>query len=149
MARERTADDHVLALLARSAVALTSAQIADDLKWSKQMACKVLQRLALEQRIELIPGEKGGCAGRPAAKYMLRTPQERPGTPPRPRLSRDTIVITPSNREARVLHHRRDGFVEIEYLDGPRTDARTAIHEQLVRPIQPGRARPAPVLLTT
>jgi hypothetical protein len=149
MARERTADDNVLALLARSSVPLARAQICAELGWTKQMASKVLLRLVQDERVDVTPGVSDGSAVRPAAKYSIKLRQERAGTPPKPRFERDTICITPSNREARVLHHRRDGFVEIEYLDGPRTDARTAIHEDLLRAIQPGRARPAPVLVTT
>lgn len=143
------ADEKVLNLLRGSVLPLERGQMARELGWSKVRVGRVLLRL-IQLHLVIAVEQRTDTGGRPAAKFVLRPAEDRPaGFPPKPRFERDTIVITPSNREARVLVHRRDGFVEIEYLDGPRTDARTAIHEDLLRAIQPGRARPSPVLVTT
>lgn len=144
MARERTADDLVLALLARSAVPLGRAQIAESLGWEKSMVSKVLARL--QDRLEVTPGATTGATGRPSAKFSLKQPETaKAGMPPPLRYETDTYVLTPSNRVARVLLHRRDGWVEIEFLDGPRSTARTTLHASYLKPFQHGRERPAPV----
>ena len=65
-----------------------------------------------------------------------------------PRLPRDTIVITPTNREARVTRSLGDGYVEFEYLHERRKDARLGkCKATLLRPFIAGRGRPEPVRL--
>lgn len=147
MARERTADDQVLALLARTATPLERSQIAELLGWTKQMAAKTLMHLMELELLEVTPGQANGSSGRPSSKFALKAQSSQPAGHPAPavRFETDTFVITPLDREARVVLHRRDGFVEIEYLDGPRASARGILHCSQLRAFQPGRARPTPV----
>jgi hypothetical protein len=146
VARERTADDQVLALLAQTSLPLERAQIASSLGWEKSMVGKVLLRLVQQDRLDVTQGEANGASGRPSAKFALKSSSPQPAGHPTPALKfeTDTFVVTPADREARVVLHRCDGFVEIEYLDGPRSDARGYIRADYLRPFQPGRARPAP-----
>jgi hypothetical protein len=148
VARERTADDQVLALLARTSLPLERAEIEQLLGWTKSMAGKVLLRLVLMHRLEVTLSESTGLAGRPRAKYSLKTAESpadpAAGVPLEVRFEKDTVVVTPLDREARVVLHRRDGFVELEYLDGPRSSARAILHASRLRAFQPGRARPLP-----
>jgi hypothetical protein len=148
MARERTADDEVLGLLARSALPLERSEIANALGWGKSMVSRVLQRLMRLEKIDALPGSQTGEAGRPSEKFTLKDAKKEAtplGVPLVPRFEPDTYVITPTAREARVILHRRDGFVEIEYLDGPRGIARTVVHATNLRAFQPGRDKPDPV----
>lgn len=144
MARERTADDQVLALLARHPLPLPAAEIANELGWERSMISKILRRLS--GQLDVTEDRSGH--GRPTLKYTIRQPETgRAGMPPpAPRFEADTIVVTPSGREARVVLHRRDGYVEIGYLDGPRSESLACLKADLLRAFQPGRERPIPVV---
>lgn len=144
MARERTAEDQALAVLARSAVPLSASDIAGQLRWGRSMINKILARLADRLHITREPAD--GSGGRPACKYALKeAPASMPAAPATPRFEPDTIVITPLDREARVKLHRRDGWVEFVYLDGDRRESE--LPARLLRAFQPGRERPKPVRL--
>lgn len=152
MARGRTADDDALAVLATSALPLAVQEVAERLRWGKSMAAKVLTRLAAAGRIELIPGAPNG-GGRPSAKFSLKNEVSSMSVTPAPILMRrfeeGTIVVTPSNNEARVILHRRDNWVEVEFLAGAMRGGRVTLHAMYLRAIQPGRERPAPVRIKT
>lgn len=148
MARERTADDLVLALLARTAMPMERAEIEQALGWSKSMAGKVLLRLVQLHKVDMKPGEASGESGRPSAKFSLKDALVLPdlalGIPLERRYEPNDVVVTPADRDARVVLHRRDGWVELEYLDGPRSQSRTCLHVSNLKPYQAGRARPTP-----
>lgn len=143
MARERTAEDQALAVLAQSAVPLLASDIASRLRWGKSMISKVLARLG--ERLHITRDATDGSGGRPALKYSLRRPDAEPrlGVPQLPRFETDTFVITPLDREARVKLHRRDGYVEFVYIDKPVSEG--CLPARLLRAFQPGRERPKPV----
>lgn len=141
MARERTAEDQALALLARSALPLSAADVGRELGWGKQMVSKVLSRIL--NRLHITRDHANGAGGRPAMKYALKQAEARaPGLPPELRFETDTYVITPLDREARVKLHRRDGYVEFVYIDKPISEG--CLPARLLRAFQPGRARPKP-----
>jgi hypothetical protein len=149
VARERTADDLVLALLARTAMPMERAEIEQALGWSKPMAAKVLLRLVQLHKVDMKAGEASGTSGRPSAKFSLKDaaavlPDLALGIPLERRYEPDDVVVTPSDRDARVVLHRRDGWVELEYLDGPRSQSRSCLHAPTLKPYQAGRARPTP-----
>lgn len=151
MRQERTADDKVLALFARLGKPLERSEIAKELGWNKQRAAQVLLRLAQEQKVVVTPGEiRAGEAGRPPALYSL--PGSEPVVPLNSRrpiiFQADTVVVTPSGREARVIrmNQAQPEFVDIEYMyvrlgHEPRATVKAA----LLRAFQAGRERPEPV----
>jgi predicted ArsR family transcriptional regulator len=150
MKPERTADDKVLALLARLGRALEYMEVAKELNWSRRRASQVLLRLALDHKLVVIPGQARdqGEAGRPPALYAL--PQHAPTTQPNVAhavliFPPDTIVVTPLDREARVI--RQDGeLVTIEYRHVRLGEEPTAtVRAKLLRAYQAGRERPEPM----
>jgi hypothetical protein len=146
----RTADDKVLALLARVARPLERGEIAEHLGWSKQRVGTVVLRLAQEETPRVVitvgeskPGEEGG---RPPALYSLPGMEPfKAGDVTLPYYEPHTAVVTPSGREARVVRMCGD-FVEIEYVEVRLGhEPRTTVHASLLRAYQPGRERPDPV----
>ena len=150
----RTADDKVLALLARVGRPLERGEIADELGWTKQRAAAVLYRLVEDQHIGVSPGTADRTTprgGRPPSLYALPGMEPvKQGEQRGPYFQPDTIVVTPSGREARVIAMKPDGFCEIEYrVVRLGHDPRVTIKARLLREIQAGRERPEPVRIAT
>ncbi len=85
---------------------------------------------------------------------LFSLPGEEPAKPKAearsPYFEPNTIVVTPSGREARVIAMRPDSFVEIEYLQVRiGHEPRTTVHASLLRAFQAGRERPDPVRITS
>lgn len=143
--RTRTADDKVLALLARMPAPLAITEIGAALAWTQQRARVVVLGLARAGQVVRIPEYHGGAVGRPSDAFALPRMVPQPGDPRARMLERDTVVITPSGEEARIMGMRGRHHHEVEYLTGPERFQRAVIHRTLLREIQPGRARPEPV----
>lgn len=149
----RTSDDKVLALLARVARPLERGEIAELLGWSKQRVGAVLSRLVPDERVVATAGTKSAAenGGRPPSLYSLRGMEPaRPSAPSAPYFEPKTVVLTPSEREARVIGMRPGGFVEIEYLHVRiGHEPRATVHATLLRAFQAGREKPLPVRIAT
>lgn len=152
MRQERTADEKLLELLAREGRALERSEISRALGWNKQRAAQVLLRLLHDKKVVAIPGEpRPSEPGRPPALYAL--PQHAPAAaapsamqPKRIIFVPDTIVVTPLDREARVVAMKPGDYVEIDYLRVRLgEESRTVMHASLLRAYQAGRERPDPV----
>lgn len=145
MPQPRSADDKFLALLGRMPAPMETPDIAEALCWSRQNVQLVGSRLERAEKVVRTKGARDGDVGRPSDAWAL------PGTIPtaaeeRPLpIQKDTIVVTPSGEEARVVGMRGRAFVEFEYVTGPERFQRGTLHVKLLRPFQPGRERPEPV----
>jgi hypothetical protein len=150
----RTADDKVVALLARSGRPLERIEIAAELGWTKQRAAAVLYRLVQDAVVGITAGTQDKTAprnGRPPSLYFLPGMEPvKQGEQPGPFFQPYTIVVTPSGREARVIAMQPGGFCEIEYrVVRIGYDPRVTIKARLLREIQPGRERPEPVRIAS
>lgn len=144
MKRGRSSDDKLLALLARMPAPMELAEICKALAWSRQHGRVVALRLVCEHRVVWISAERSGLVGRPSHAFHL--PGALPPAGARPRaLEPLTIVVTPTNEEARVIGMRGRSHAELEYITGPERTQRAVIHLALLRAFQPGRERPEPV----
>lgn len=144
MKRTRTSDDKFLALLARMPAPMELAEICTALAWSRQHARQVALRLAREGSVVKFDAASSGTVGRPSDAFAL------PGAMPLPgarlkALEPHTVVVTPTNEEARVIGMRGRSHAELEYITGPERFQRAVIHLVLLRAFQPGRERPEPV----
>jgi hypothetical protein len=150
MRQPRTADDKVLALFARVPLPISAADVSAALNWSRQRAAEILGRLVKLKSIVELPGarnsEKRGRTPAlftvPGAPLPPRAPR-----PPVPEFAPDTYVVVPSGYEARVIGMVGRSYAEFEYITGPEKFQRGTLHISLLRPFQPGRARPEPVRL--
>lgn len=145
MRRERTSDDKFLALLARMPGPLELTDACEQLSWSRQRGGQVSARLVDEGRIIRIDSRRDGMTGRPSASFALPNALPPPGAGHPTTFEPHTYVLTPSGQEARVIGMRGRSYAEFEYVSGPERFQRGVLHITLLRPFQPGRARPAPV----
>lgn len=145
MAAARTADDKFLALLALEPSPMGTTDIAEKLAWSRQNVRSVGARLEREGRVERVKGEGDGTTGRPADAWALAGTGGKLAVVSLKKLKEDTIVVTPSGEEARVIGPAGRSFVEFEYITGPERFQRGTLHISLLREFQPGRGRPDPV----
>ena len=128
-------------LLEEAADPLDLSEIASELRIARVDALCAIRHLMDDGRVARVwrPDRRSRLGGEAPEAFMLRMPDDA-------HLARDTIVVTPTNREARILRSIGDGFVEFEYLDEPvKADARGFCKASLLLPFLPGRARPAPV----
>lgn len=139
----RSADERVMALLEHSPTALGSGEVARVLQWSRQRARDVLLRLAADRRIERVGQERRLGTGRPCDVYTMPGRSVLP-PPASQRLEPDTVVETPSGRQARVIRQQEE-FVELEVFAASGEDRYVELHVSLVRPFKPGQPRPNPV----
>lgn len=146
MTRERSGDDKFLALLARMPGAMELTEICEALSWSRQRGAQVAMRLVDEGRIVRIDAKSNGAMGRPSHAFRLPSALPVAGAPAL--LEPHTYVLTPSDQEARVIGMRGRSYAEFEYVTGPERFQRGVLHISLLRPFQPGRARPAPARIT-
>lgn len=150
MPRNRTAEDQVLALLARVGSPLEREEIAELLSWSRQRAGAVLREIPPE-RMTVTEGAARDRPGRRPRLFSL--PGMEPAKPApdarAPHFEPYTIVVAPSGREARVIAMRANGFAEIEYLHvRAGEEPRATVRAKLLREIQAGRERPDPFRVT-
>jgi len=133
--------DRVVSLLAAAPHPMTQGELAVAFGWSKQRAAFVIAALLEAGRVIALVLPLNGHAGRPTAAYTT------PARSPVPAWAHpDTVVVTPNDHEARILRALTSGHLELELLGvRPRSSALVTLHSRLVRPIQPGRERPAPV----
>lgn len=145
MPAPRTADDKFLALLARMPAPMDTMDIVAALCWSRQNVRAVGARLERAEKVVRVKGECDGTTGRPADMWALAGTVEKRSVVGPKAIAPDTIVVTPSGEEARVIGMRGKAFVEFEYITGPERFQRGTLHVALLREFQPGRARPEPV----
>lgn len=145
MKRERSSDDKFLALLARMPGPMDLNEICDELAWSRQRGAQVAHRLVKDRKVIQVEGRRNGHIGRPSLSFVLPGALPPSGAPQRAQLEPNTYVLTPTGQEARVIGMRGRAFAEFEYVTGPERFQRGTLHISLLRPFQPGRARPAPV----
>lgn len=143
MPAARTADDKFLALLARMPAPMETVDIAQALGWSTRNVLLVASRLEDVGKVVRTRGE-AGANGRPQAQFSLPGALS-PGTPKLMPLAPDTVVVTPTGEEARVIGMKGRSFCEFEYVTGPERFQRGTLHIALLRAFQPGRERPEPV----
>lgn len=140
-----TAADRVVDLLAAAPGPMRRNEIAAALCWTRQRAATVLEPMVEDGRLVWTIDCRGASAGRPGYLYTLAS---RSVVPPalRQALKPDTIVLTPTDREARMIRLGLDGFADVELLGvKPRCNAFATLFYTLLRAFQPGRARPEPV----
>ncbi len=145
MPRTRTADDKLLALLARVPAPMHAGAIAEALGWSRANALLVASRLLNAKRLVRTDGERDGANGRPPFLFSLPAALPPAETPRLAPLVPQSYVVTPSNAEARVVRMCGRSHAEVEYVNGPERFQRAVIHIALLRPFQLGGARPGPV----
>ena len=139
-----TAAERVIDLLAAARGPMRRGAIARELGWTRQRAAQVLDPMLDDGRL-VWTIDCSGSAGRPGYVYTLAS---RSVVPPEQRLALkpDTIVLTPADREARIIRLGLDGFADLELLGvKPRCNAFVTLYFKLLRAFQPGRGRPAPV----
>jgi len=148
MARHREIHDRILSLMALHAYALSTDEVAGALgitHWRARHALTALHILdAVVKATAPSRGPNGG-QGRPGMLWSLA------GAKPLPpelvallrRFPPDTVVVTPSNREARIVAVGADARATLAYLDGDPDGP--PIKLSLLVAFQPGRARPLPV----
>jgi hypothetical protein len=145
MPRHRTAEDEFFALLARIGRPLEREEIAEQLRWTKQRVAAVIREIDSTRLVVTEGPARGGPGPRPWL-YSLPGMEPAKPDPKAPHFDPDTIVVTPSGREARVLVMKPDGFVEIEYLQVRiGHEPRAILKAKLLRAFQAGRERPDPV----
>lgn len=143
MSRPRTADDKLMALLARMPAPLEVKELAAHLRWSRERARQVAFRLRDAGRVAVVPG--AAALGRPPLLVSLPEQAPAPGVEVMPApLAPHTVVVTPSGEEARVIRMHGRSHAEFEYITGPERFQRGELHISLLRPFQPGRDRPEP-----
>ena len=143
MPAARTADDKLLALLARMPAPMETSDILEALHWSRQNLMLVVKRLVDDGLVVRMRGECTGDMGRPQTAYALRgAPTDNDVRQP---LTNNTVVVTPTDQEARVVRMLSRWFAEIEYITGPEKSQRSTLHIKMLRAFQPGRERPEPV----
>src|SRR5689334_18912472 len=99
MPAARTADDKLLALLARMPAPMETGDIAEALGWSRQNVVLVAGRLVKAELLVRLDGERDGEAGRPQAQFALPGSVCKAGLPRPLPIAPNTYVVTPSGEE--------------------------------------------------
>lgn len=142
-----TPADRVLGALERAEAPLGVGELMRELGYTKAMVAKTVAPLVAAGQVARFHAAADGKRGPRPFVYMPSRRAPMPATARRA-LGPDTVVVTPSNAEARVLFVLADGHVELELLQvRPRCDALVTLPWRLLRPLQPGRERPEPVRL--
>ncbi len=143
MARHREVHDRILALLALHPYPLGVDEIARHLDVSRWQTDQSLAALHVCGIVIRTLAESGG--GRP--RYLWALLNVKPVAPELLALMRlfpiDTVVVTPSNREARIVSIDNEGRATLAYLDGDPDGPPMKL--TLLKAFQPGRDRPQPV----
>jgi hypothetical protein len=147
MARHRDLHDRILSLFAMRPYPIGVDEVIEQLEIESWQAHRALAALhvcgaAVRHRAPL-RGKDGG-QGRPA--YLWSLPSVKPVSDELYALLRqfpiDTVVVTPSNREARIKKIDEQGFADLAYLDGDPDGP--PLRLTLLKAFQPGRERPQP-----
>lgn len=151
MSRPRTAEDKLMALLARSPSPMDLVDAAQALNWTSQWTGQVARALESQGRVGRVEiARDPGGNGRPAFGLVIVDPgPDQPHVERVAYLSPGTVVLTPSNVTARVIGMVGRRFAEIEYMTGPERGQRTQVFVGLLAPFQAGRAKPEPVRVAT
>jgi|CXWL01.1.fsa_nt_gi hypothetical protein len=145
MPAPRTSDERFLKLLERMPAPMDTGDIASTLGWTRQNVQLVGSRLERAEKVVRLKGERDGSTGRPADSWALTGTVPKGSVAAVKQIAPDSIVITPTGEEARVIGAKGKCFVEFEYITGPERFQRGTLHVNLLREYQPGREKPEPV----
>lgn len=137
--------DRIIELLDRFPLPLRPADVAREIGCSRQNALQILAKLEQSARVVRMSREpdrrrRGPWLvffALPGRTFNAALEQLLKG------LQLSVAVVTPSGRSAAIERIDEEGFAELRYLDDPAGDLGTC-HASLLRPMQPGRERPAP-----
>lgn len=137
--------DRLLAALESAPSPLGQRELAAQLGVRQPAVSKVLGELLATGMVARFERPVQNVRG---PKPHVYVPARRSPIPPavREALRQDTIVKTPTDKVARVLRVRADGYLDLELLQvRPRSEAFVTLWWKLVQPYQPGREAPPPV----